>query len=1510
MPFVSYAQNFEDVLLWRALRNEPPGFYVDVGAADPEDDSVTRAFYDRGWHGLNIEPLPEFAERLRQARPRDTNLQLAAGEREEVTTFYAAPGTGLSTMRGDLTAAIAAQGFAIERMEVPVRPLSALLAEHAPTVIHFIKIDAEGAERAVLAGCDFDLFRPWIVLVEATRPMSTRPSHEEWEPILLEARYAHVFFDGLNRYYVAREKLAELAPHFTTPANVFDDFVRAADRGVAGERAGVAARAAVAEASARAAYAQALDVARETAALREAAALREREQEEAIRLRDGQLAAMSAHNDAMDAHIRGLTESLAAMEREAVAQRRIVRRGLSWVLRGSIRVARRALRPAPGPALALQPAEPALPAPEAPPTELRAEVVESPVVPSRRAPRPLTAVHQVHASSAIDDGALDAMLMLRRLLRGMGYRSEIFVEKRPERLKGELRLLEELPLHADHVLIVRHAGGDEEFGHVLASAAPKVLLSHSITPPAFLTGGPAAAARLGRGQLVALRPQVVAALAEGEFHANELRALGYSPVRACALHFDLEALRREAAAQRHTGGARPFTVIFTGRVSASKGQRELIEAYARFRALMDRPCQLVLVGRTDLAGAPLFRALDDALREGGLEEEVVITGRIPREELHARLAEADLFVSLSQYDGFGLPLVEAILHGLPVLAWPGGAIPYILGGAGGLLESRDPERVAARMLELVRDPEARAALVAAQRAAIKRFALPLQLPALNEALAMAGAVPPLDRSAREAVRPNLRFTVTGHASGSYSLAAVNRTLALAIEAERPGHVRLRPVEGARTDDLSGIPPEELPLVGSLVQRGPAETGPEVVISQHYPVHLPEEPGDLPLAMLFWEESLLPAATIDALAAGFRAVLAPTAVVAKALVDSGLPIPVRLIGHAPDLTGMEESGRRRGRLDESPADPARVVTFLHVSSLFPRKGADVLLRAFARAFRRGDPVRLVIKGFPNPHNTMPEDLDALRAADPDGPAIELINRDLPVEEMRALFEAADAVVLPTRGEGFNLPAAEAMAAGVPLIVTGHGGQMDFCDEETARLLAWRFAPSGSHVAAPGSLWVEPDKDDLVEALRGMAADLRSPAGRAMLAERTRRARQLVMQRLRRAPLLRRLEELSLDLILAPPQPPLRVAWVTSWGVRCGVAEYTRQLVHAMPAHPDIASHVILPDRRWKAEEEPSGTPVHEARPCWTIGDSASLSALAAAIVTEDPHAVVVEHQPGLIPWEALHDLLADPAVADRVVLVALHNTQHLLEQEEPLRRRVAGVLAAAGRVLVHSVADLGRLRMLGLSDNVALLPHGMKAPLPLPPETAGPPVIGCYGFFLPGKGIGELIRALAILRRRWPELRLRLVNADYGTADSEKEIALCRLIAEEEGVADAIDWHTDFLPTAESLLLLSGCTVIALPNPASKESWSGSLSDALVAGPPVMVTPIPIFEEAGDAAFRAEGTDAAALARGLGALLSNPAERAAVQASARAWLAARSWDKVARRLQGMILGLAAARHIER
>jgi FkbM family methyltransferase len=221
---LSYAQNFEDVMLARLFDAATPGFYVDVGAWHPTEDSVTRHFYDAGWHGINVEPIARQHRLFVTERPRDINLNVAVAATAGRRTFHDfSPAGGLSTFEAEIAAKNRALGHHCREYEVEVTTLEEIYARHDVRQIDFLKVDVEGAEREVLRGANWSAVRPRAVLVEATEPMGTTPTHGAWESILLTHGYLFAYFDGLNRYYLRRED-AHLLPRLRVPPNFFDHF--------------------------------------------------------------------------------------------------------------------------------------------------------------------------------------------------------------------------------------------------------------------------------------------------------------------------------------------------------------------------------------------------------------------------------------------------------------------------------------------------------------------------------------------------------------------------------------------------------------------------------------------------------------------------------------------------------------------------------------------------------------------------------------------------------------------------------------------------------------------------------------------------------------------------------------------------------------------------------------------------------------------------------------------------------------------------------------------------------------------------------------------------------------------------------------------------------------------------------------------------------------------------------------------------------------------------------------
>ena len=1610
MMFISYAQNFEDVMLHRALKHVDKGVYIDIGAQDPIVDSVSLAFYNLGWRGLHVEPASQYAAKLRSARPDEDVVEAAVGAEGGLLEIYEIKDTGLSTGKADIAERHRAAGFAVERRLVASIRLERLLDRFKDSDIHWLKIDVEGMEKDVIAGWGQSLVRPWIVVIESTQPLSLEPSFLDWESDLLTLGYRFAYFDGLNRFYVSLAH-DELMAAFQAPPNVFDEFavgpyatsifasafkselktaqasleqVRVELAAAAEQLAVVNERKALADGDLAEARAELTFATEQLAAADERRALADGDLAEAR----AQLTSATERLVAADerralaedvlaetrAELTSATERLAAAnERRARAESDLTRSraeatsvserlavannqyssalaalakmedalgsararpvhnyrmyirwkaALFWLrlspLLSSSRVDRlihRAQKYAPPGTFDEESAlarahNQAIAASKAPassdfvraPSEMQARIAHLPPLSGQR----IQTVHQFHSGSAVGDAITNGMLLLRTYLRSLGYHSEIFVEHRDPALSGRVLLIDDLPVTSEMILIVHHSMGHNAMERILTLPARKILLYHNITPPALL--GDVAWARpyaeLGRRQLEQMRPHTQAALADSEYNAMELRTAGYASPAACTFLFDVDDLMSRAAGRRKSTDDGPFTVLFVGRMVQSKGQADLVEAFGLFSRMWNKPCRLLLVGHTGSADALYPREVRRRIKQLGLNEQVTITGLVTDAELHAAYREAHVYVSLSRHEGFGVPLVEAMAHHLPVIAWPAGAVPYTLGHEDGneavLLADRSPATVAASIIQVAKNPTLASAMVERQLKVLERFRLSRQAPRLIEALIMAGARPPEHIEARRIINANMHMAVTGHTYGSYSLATVNRTMALALERRRPGRTRIITEEPSPQNDP---PAARLGEVVAMASRDRPPTGPEVVISQNYPLLVPEPPVDLALAFTFWEESLLPEEMVTTLGKGFGKVLAPSRFVAKALIDSGVPINVETVGFVPDLCRFFKLADERPR--QRPAD---AFSFLHVSSCFPRKGVDLLLAAYARAFRKDDAVRLIIKGFPNPHNDVAEQIERLRARDPGVAEIVMIDRELDDTAMLDLYRQADAMVLPTRGEGFNIPAAEAMAAGVPLIVTGFGGHLDFCGAQHARLLDFRFAPSGSHLATAGSVWVEPDVDELTAALKDVFADITSGGGVSMA--RALAARERIRTQLDPDNWADRVTRSAIDGLLAAPPPPLRVAWVSSWGVACGVAEYSRYLVAAMLERRDsrMAPPIVLTDERTAVSGHEEAVRI---LPAWRVGVAESMAQLARTVANEDPDAVVIQHQPGLIPWRALANLLEDSRLSNRLTVVTLHAAEHLLDVAETERSRVLAALGSATRVLVHRISDLDMLRGFGLTSNVTLFPQGapglaLPSPLPVRELSAeSTPIIGCYGFFLPGKGIPKLVEAFACLRQSWPKLRLRLVNAEYPALASAEEIAKCRALAQSLGVSESIEWRTEFTPNDVSMRELSGCDLLVMPYDHSRESSSAALRGAMASGVPLAVTPIAQFDDVGGAVHRLTGVDVASIVDGVDGLLRDHPARVRLKAAGARWLEENDWGPLGRRMAGMLLGLRAS-----
>ncbi|MBI4935593.1 MAG: FkbM family methyltransferase [Actinobacteria bacterium] len=214
---ISYAQNAEDVVLGRVFGPLADGFYIDVGANHPVTDSVTKHFYDLGWHGINVEPVRVLHEMLSEQRPRDINLCVGVSDAPGTLEFAEVRSNhGLSTFHETLDARHSDSGHDVVKRAVPITTLADICREHVTREIDFLKVDVEGYEAQVFRGHDWEHFRPKVIVAEDN--FAT-----DWSGLVESHGYTQMLHDGLNRFFMRNDLIPELGHLLDRPAVIAID---------------------------------------------------------------------------------------------------------------------------------------------------------------------------------------------------------------------------------------------------------------------------------------------------------------------------------------------------------------------------------------------------------------------------------------------------------------------------------------------------------------------------------------------------------------------------------------------------------------------------------------------------------------------------------------------------------------------------------------------------------------------------------------------------------------------------------------------------------------------------------------------------------------------------------------------------------------------------------------------------------------------------------------------------------------------------------------------------------------------------------------------------------------------------------------------------------------------------------------------------------------------------------------------------------------------------------------
>lgn len=332
----------------------------------------------------------------------------------------------------------------------------------------------------------------------------------------------------------------------------------------------------------------------------------------------------------------------------------------------------------------------------------------------------MAAIHQLVAGFSRGDAISNEAVVMRRLFRDWGYASEIFCEQRrilPE-LRQDARDLDSLKTvcRPEDVVFLHLSIGSRANELFPALPGKKALLYHNITPPDyFALVQPSTAAELARGRAQArtLAGTAQVNLADSAFNAAELAEWGYPSAAVFPLMLDFEKLggAPDRATLRRFADGRT-NILFVGRCAPNKKIEDVIAAFAYYQKGVDPDSRLILAG--SFAGTERYQRLLLTLVRDLRLENVVFTGSIPQDRLNACYRSADVFLCMSEHEGFCIPLVEALVHRVPVVARAVAAVPETLGGAGVLFHGKPFEAVAEMMGRLTRDDVFRQAVLARQ----------------------------------------------------------------------------------------------------------------------------------------------------------------------------------------------------------------------------------------------------------------------------------------------------------------------------------------------------------------------------------------------------------------------------------------------------------------------------------------------------------------------------------------------------------------------------------------------------------------------------------------------------------------------------------------------------------------------------------------------------------------------------------------------------------------------------
>ena len=921
-------------------------------------------------------------------------------------------------------------------------------------------------------------------------------------------------------------------------------------------------------------------------------------------------------------------------------------------------------------------------------------------------------------------------------------------------------------------------------------------------------------------------------------------------------------------------------ILYTGAGDPRKNLYRLVEAYSYLPSNLISQYKLVLAG--SLIPEEIDLIYKTALNWNLPKEYIIILGYVSDEDLIDLYKGCSLFVFPSLHEGFGLPVLEAMNCGAVVIGSNVSSIPEIINNPKALFDPYDVFSMRDLIEKCLTDQDLIEELKSFNELQKDKFSWKNTVEILHQKLkeisdinshknnksSSTKSIEKLilsqinkfkDESSSDVFHNHLKYAMSclslvriqlnqyicsdrlsnpnnwqieGPFDSSYSLSILNKNYALAlsnlgqqvylVSAEGPGEFEPDQNFLSKNSEIKEIYDKEKDLVSLDIQS-----------RNMYPPRVGDMCGEIKLLHAYgWEESIFPDRWVNEFNCNLTGISVMSTQVKKVLIDNGIRLPIRVtplgLDHLEDIEPSDFEITNNN------------FKFLHVSSCFPRKGISVLIEAFGRAFTKKDRVSLIIKTFDNPHNQIKSLVSEAKDRFPSYPDIKVILNDLNGADIKKLYCISDCYVSPSFGEGFCLPIGEAMKTGLPIITCGHGGQMEFCNEENSWLIDYDFEYTKNHFNLLSSVWAVPKTDHLSSIMRSLYD------GKFNINSKIEKAKASIND-LTWENLAKNNIEFKNDLLESRRykynQP--RIGIITSWNTKCGIASYSRNLFDKFQSQFCILANY---------EKSVNDTNDNLILRCWNMGDD-DFAEIMNNIYERRLSTIIIQFNFGMYDFKKLSAFIRRLKKESIHVLILLHSTINPIGREDKRLDLLYDALNLCDRLMVHSVHDLNRLKHLNLVDNVLLFPHAINSvdnTIDLKNlHHSKIKTVSSFGFCLPNKGLKELVQAIGYLKDKGMNMNVNLLCSEY-SSDYKYYVDDVHNLINDQGLSDSVNFNSDYLDIDYIMKVLSSSDLIVYPYQTSSESSSAAVRHGLASGSPVMVTPLEVFDDVSPLVFKSSG----------------------------------------------------------